>query len=173
MARSRVFVDRFGFFLQIELRLQGHAHAFGRVVALGGRRNDAIDQPQVRYPLWQGPSQYQRDDGAQGMPQQGETLQAQLFGDLQHIMGIVPQGVAGTGRPMPRMAMTGHVQGNDPQALEPGGQAGETVGVVQPAMQGDHRSAIFRSEQVGRQLDVGQAQANFFDAAHALRSCQR
>ncbi|MNC62379.1 hypothetical protein D3C75_1123960 [compost metagenome] len=73
--------------------------------------------------------------------------------------------------------MPGHVQGNNPQALKLGRQPCEAVGVVQPAVQGNHRQTVFGPEQMGRQLDMRQAQANLFDAAHAqlrsLRPSQR
>ncbi|MOA48399.1 hypothetical protein D3C78_1711370 [compost metagenome] len=72
------------------------------------------------------------------------------------------------------MTVTGHVQRDDAQAFEFGGQSGKAVGVVQPAMQGNDRQTVFRTEQVRRQFDVRQAQANFFDGvAHAQSCCRR
>ncbi|MNP55461.1 hypothetical protein D3C76_1501110 [compost metagenome] len=69
---------------------------------------------------------------------------------------------------MPGMTVTGHVQRDDAQPFELRRQAGKAVGVVQPAVQGNHRQTVFGAKQVRRQLDVRQAQADFFDdMAHA------
>ncbi|MNF52877.1 hypothetical protein D3C84_342380 [compost metagenome] len=75
---------------------------------------------------------------------------------------------------MPGMTVTGHVQRDDAQAFEFGRQTGKAVGVVQPAMQGNHRQSVFRTEQVCRQFDVRQAQADLFDdVVHAQSCCRR
>ncbi|MNP46018.1 hypothetical protein D3C76_1399890 [compost metagenome] len=108
------------------------------------------------------------------MPQQRKPLQPKLFCHLQHIVGIVPHGVTGARRAVPRMPVTGHVQGDNAQAFEFRCQAGKAVGVVQPAMQGNHRQTVFGTKQVRRQLDMRQAQADFFDdMAHAQSCCWR
>ncbi len=102
------------------------------------------------------------------MAQQGETLPTQLLGHPQHIMGVVGQGIAGAKRPVLGVTMPGQVQGDDAQAFQLRRQAGEAVGVVQPAMQGDYRQSVIRAEQVRRQFDMAQAQADFLDLrAHA------
>ncbi|MCY1366108.1 hypothetical protein D9M69_529870 [compost metagenome] len=75
---------------------------------------------------------------------------------------------------MPGMTVTGHVQGDDAQAFKLRRQTGKTVGVVQPAMQGNDRQSVFRTEQVRRQFDVRQAQADLFDdVVHAQSCCRR
>ncbi|MNG06287.1 hypothetical protein D3C84_895160 [compost metagenome] len=153
------------------MRLQGHAHALGSIFAFVCRRNDAVDQGQVRNPLRQRPGDDQRSDRPHGVPHQRKTLQAQLFGDLQHIMGVVPHRVAGTRRAMPGMTVTGHVQRDDAQPFELRRQPGKAVGVVQPAVQGNHRQTVFGAEQVRRQLNVRQAQADFFDGMVHAQSC--
>jgi hypothetical protein len=43
---------------------------------------------------------------------------------------------------MAGMAMPGQIKGNDAQALEPGCQTREAVGVVEPAVQSNHRLPI-------------------------------
>ena len=117
------------------------------------------------------PGNDQRSDRPHGVPHQRKLLQAKLFGDLQYVMGVIPHRVTGAGRAMPGMTVTGHVQGDDAQAIELGRQPGKAVGIVQPAMQRNHRQAVFRTEQVRRQLDVRQAQADFFDGIVHAQSC--
>ncbi|MNH12505.1 hypothetical protein D3C79_720500 [compost metagenome] len=95
------------------------------------------------------------------MAQQGKPLPPQLLGNPQHIVGIVGQGITRPRRAMLRVTMPGQVQGDDAQALQPRRQAGEAVGVVQPAVQGDHRQAVLGAEQVSSQLDMTQAEADF------------
>ncbi|MNF85971.1 hypothetical protein D3C84_683910 [compost metagenome] len=107
------------------------------------------------------------------MPQQRKAVEAQLFGDLQHIVGIVPHGVTRAGRAMPGMTVPGHVQRDDAQAFELRRQAREAVGVVEPAMQGNHRQTVFGAEKVRRQLNMRQAQADFFDDIAHAQSCWR
>ncbi|MNP24558.1 hypothetical protein D3C76_1173280 [compost metagenome] len=69
------------------------------------------------------------------------------------------------------MAMAGEVQRDDAQSRQARCQAGEAVGVVEPAMQGDHRLAVLRAVEVRGQFDMGQVEADFFDlGSHALAS---
>ena len=69
------------------------------------------------------------------------------------------------------MPVAGEVEGDDTQPGELRRQAREAHGVVQPAMQGDHRLAVRRTEQMRGQFDVRQADAYFLDLqAHAERS---
>ena len=106
-------------------------------------------------------------------PNSANRFKPKLLGDLQHIVGVVPHGVTGTRRSMPGMTVPGHVQRDDAQAFELGRQAREAVGVVQPAVQGDHRQTVLGAEQVRRQFDVRQAQAYFFDDMAHAQSCWR
>ncbi|MNN34595.1 hypothetical protein D3C81_1484050 [compost metagenome] len=116
----------------------------------------------------QRPRQHHGNDGTHRMPKQAETLPPQLFGDLQHVMGVIPQRIAGAVRPMPGMTVPGHVQRNDAQAFEFGRQSGKAVGIVEPAMQCNHRQTVLGAEQMRGQLDMRQAQAHFFEGrAHA------
>ncbi|MNN38708.1 hypothetical protein D3C81_1527160 [compost metagenome] len=132
-------VHRFALFPKVQLRLQGHAHAFGGIGGIVCRRNKTVDQGQMGDAIRQGTGDDQRRDGTHGVPQQRKPLQSKLFGDLQHIVGIVPHGIACPSGSMPGMTVTGHVQGNDAQTFELGRQAGKAVGVVQPAVQGNDR----------------------------------
>jgi len=56
-----------------------------------------------------------------------------------------------------RVTVPGQVQGDDAQALQFRRQAGVTVGVIQPAMQGNYRQPVLGAEQVSRQFDMAQA----------------
>ncbi len=150
--------------MQAQLRLQGHAQTLGRALAAGGRRDHTVDQRQMRNPLGQRPGQHHRDNRTEGVPQQRETLPAQLLGHLQHIMDIVPEGITGPHRAVSGMPMAGHVEGDDTQPLQLRRKAHKTVGVIQPAMQGNHRQTVFRAEQMSRQFDMRQTQAHFLDS---------
>ncbi|MNV97094.1 hypothetical protein D3C71_1921760 [compost metagenome] len=97
------------------------------------------------------------------MTEQGEALPTELFGHLQDVMHVIPDRITGARGTVIGMAMTGEIQGDDAQPRQLGRQPGETRGIVQPTVQGDHRLAICRAIQVGRQLDMRQAQAHFLE----------
>ncbi|MDT4862781.1 hypothetical protein FQZ97_974530 [compost metagenome] len=97
------------------------------------------------------------------MPKQGEALPAELLRHLQHVMNVIPDCIAGPGRPVIGVTVPGEIQCDDAQPRQLRRQPGETRGVVQPAVQGDHRLAVWRAIQMRRQLDMRQAQAHFLE----------
>ncbi|RMR97261.1 hypothetical protein ALP75_200114 [Pseudomonas syringae pv. actinidiae] len=166
-------IDRFFLVRQRQLRLQGCAHALGSRPGFTGQRHKPVNQCQVRNPLGQRACEQHRNDRTQRVPQQGKALPAELLGDLQHVKYVVGQGIGGTCRAMIGVAMPGQIQRDDPQTFQMRGQPGKTVGVVEPAVQRADRLAIFRAEQMGRQLDVPKVQAHFLDRqSHAPARCR-
>ena len=90
------------------------------------------------------------------MSEQGKALPAELLGDLQHIVGIVPDGVTAAWRTVIGMTVAGKIQGHNTQPWQKRSQAGKTGGIVQPPMQGNHRHTVFRAIQMGGQFDMRQ-----------------
>ena len=84
-----------------------------RAVRLAGIGDGAVDQCQALDARWQGTGEQHRDDRAHGVPEQGKALPAELLGDLQHIVGIVPDVVPRAGRAVVRMAMPRQVERDD------------------------------------------------------------
>ncbi|MNY14865.1 hypothetical protein D3C86_1480540 [compost metagenome] len=156
---------------QGQLGLERLAQLLRRLLRLVGQRQQAVDQRQTLDALGQCRCQQHRDTRAQGMAEQGKALPAELLGHQQRIQRIVPQRVAGAGGTVSRMAVSGQVEGDDAQAVELRRETGKAHGVVQPAVQGQHRLTVLGTVEVRRQLDVRQIQADFFDMdAHWLLS---
>ena len=151
-----------------QLRLKGLAHVLGRVNVGAAAQYDAVDQGQAGDPLGERASNDHRDNRAQRMPQQGKLLPAQLLGDTQHVKRVIGQRITRPTRAVIRVAVTGEVHSHNAQPRKFGSQPGKAIGVIQPAMQGDDRQPVLRAKYMRCQLDMWQAQTDFFNhRAHA------
>ncbi|MNG21626.1 hypothetical protein D3C84_1060160 [compost metagenome] len=102
------------------------------------------------------------------MGQHMELRQAQAVGHRQHVLGMFPQVVATVVAAMVRAAVADQIGSDHEAAVEHRSQALERGGVVQPAMQGQHRDAVLRPPGPYRNFNTVEVQQVILGTAQRM-----
>jgi len=131
------------------------------IVGVAGGRSQAFDHRDPSDPLRQEGSDEAGDAAAQRVAEQGETPPAQRVGGGDDIRNEIDEMVMNPRRMVmnPRravlgMAVSGQIQRHQPRVGQQRREGVEAGGVIQPAVQGQHRNAVRRSPSPRRQPQI-------------------